>query len=155
MHEDKPAAPLKPPVRTRTRPQPYAIGYGKPPVHSRFKRGQSGNPRGRPKAAHSLRTFVSDILLEKVPIRANGQDRKITRLEALLLKQVELAGKGNPRALEKLIHLFMTLVPDEAEKTKAPTTAELTETDQSILAELATVIAAMTAANPGKVGGGA
>ena len=123
-------------MRTRQRPRPYVVGYGKPPKHSQFKPGRSGNPKGRPKHARGLRTIVKEVLLEKVPIRTNGKDRRVTRLEALVLKQVELAGKGEARALEKLIQLYMTLVPETEAEPMAVAAAELTQTDAEVLAEL-------------------
>jgi hypothetical protein len=129
-----------PPVRKRTRKmRAYNVGYGKPPEHSRFKPGQSGNPKGRPRAARSLRTIVHDILNERITVRADGKQRRISRLEALVLRQVELAAKGNLRALEKLLHLHMTLVPDS--EPIAPTGSDsLGETDEAVLQEYARMI---------------
>src|SRR5205085_10093153 len=78
---DDPHPPL-PPVRKRTRKtQAYDLGYGKPPEHSRFKPGQSGNPKGRPKAARSLRSIVHDLLNERITDRADGKQQRIRRLE--------------------------------------------------------------------------
>ena len=138
----------KAPVRSRVRSKAYVIGYGKPPLETRFKKGQSGNPVGRPKGARGLQTLVLEILQEKVSIRTNGKDRRITTLEALLLKQVELAIKGNPRALEKLILWSRASEPEQAERTAEPTTAELTEADQSILAELEAMLRASSPVDP-------
>jgi len=131
-----------PPVRQRTRNArpPYEIGYGKPPERSRFKPGQSGNPKGRPKGARSLKTIVHEVLGEKISVRTNGKERRVSRLEALILRQVELAVKGNMRALEKLLQLHMTLAPvSEPEKVLGPT--GLSETDEAALQELARVVA--------------
>ena len=117
----------------------YEVGYGKPPLHSRFKPGQSGNPKGRPKDARGLRTIVRDALDEKILIRTNGKDRRVTRLEALVLKQIELASKGDLRALDKLIHLHMNLVP-ETEPPPAADAGELSQTDEAVLAEVAKLL---------------
>lgn len=118
--------------RTRTKKRSYEVGYGKPPKHSQFTSGRSGNPRGRPKAARSLKTIVRETLHERVTIRTNGKDRKVSRLEALVLKQIELASKGDPRALDKLFQLYRTLVP-EAESERPAETAPLSETDEAVL----------------------
>jgi S-adenosylmethionine/arginine decarboxylase-like enzyme len=47
------------------------VGYGKPPLHTRFKKGQSGNPRGRPRGAKNLSTLVSDALDQTVVVPGN------------------------------------------------------------------------------------
>ena len=47
-------------------PRDYQVGYGKPPRHTRFKRGQSGNPRGRPREAKNLPTLLTEALNERV-----------------------------------------------------------------------------------------
>jgi Family of unknown function (DUF5681) len=44
----------------------YEVGYGKPPRHTRFKKGQSGNPRGRPNGSKNLSTLLSETLSEPV-----------------------------------------------------------------------------------------
>ncbi len=51
-------------------PEPgYAIGYGRPPAHSRFKPGQSGNSKGRAKYSRNLRTIVEEVLQQRIVIR--------------------------------------------------------------------------------------
>src|SRR5437868_15411219 len=62
----------------------YEVGYGKPPRHSRFKRGQSGNPRGRARGAKNLRTLLSEALNECVIVTENGGRRKGTQREATI-----------------------------------------------------------------------
>src|SRR5262245_29021911 len=47
----------------------YEVGYARPPLHSRFKRGQSGNPKGRPRGSRSVASVLHRILNEKVPAR--------------------------------------------------------------------------------------
>ena len=44
----------------------YQVGYGKPPDHSRFVKGQSGNPRGRPPGAQNMKTLLTKALNELV-----------------------------------------------------------------------------------------
>ena len=143
------AAPLRP-VRQRIRttaptPDPrasvsseanetcYAVGYCKPPANSQFKPGQSGNPKGRKKGAQGMKTLAKQMLTERISVRTAGGTKKMTRMDALLHKMVELGMKGNPRMLLGLIQLYEKSVsetlPIEAEQSSVP----LTQTDEAIL----------------------
>ena len=82
----KPAAPgaSAGPLRAssdRTRTQ---VGYGRPPLHSRFKPGQSGNPKGRAKQSRNLRTIVKQVLNEHMQIREGGRLRRMSAMEAFV-----------------------------------------------------------------------
>lgn len=129
-----------PPV-ARPRPRPtspaansdYQVGYGKPPKHSRFRKGQSGNPKGRPRSAKGLKTIVREVMLEKVIVRTSAGEKRVSRAEALVLKNLELATKGNPKALDKLLQLFQAAVPDENPEGEATAMPEMTAADQAIL----------------------
>lgn len=151
--QDTDGRPL-PPVRPRVRqvspaelpPQPdkdspaaasdYAVGYGRPPVHTRFKPGVSGNPKGRSKGARGLNTLARELLTEKVPVRTASGEKKMHRIEAVLHKTFELALKGNPRALTQILGLYASAVPESAVPEIASPAEELTETDLAILEEL-------------------
>jgi hypothetical protein len=73
-------------------------GYGKPPPEHQFRPGKSGNPKGRPKGAKNEATILHDLLHRKVEIRDGGRKRKITVLEAILLRFTEDALKGNTKS---------------------------------------------------------
>ncbi|MGZ9082896.1 MAG: DUF5681 domain-containing protein [Rhodoplanes sp.] len=73
------------------------VGYGRPPRAHRFKPGQSGNPRGRPKGAKNEATILRAILKRKIAVREGGRARKMTVLEAILLRFTEEALKGNTK----------------------------------------------------------
>lgn len=92
------------------------VGYGKPPKNSRFKKGKSGNPRGRPKGQKNFNTYLTDMLHSKIPIMENGKPRNITTMEAGLARLREKALKGDIRALEKLLGLAEHYGAIEAEK---------------------------------------
>ncbi|WP_445949374.1 DUF5681 domain-containing protein, partial [Sphingorhabdus sp.] len=49
-----------------------AVGYGNPPKHSQFKKGQSGHPKGRPRGKRNMASLVAEVLAQKVTITANG-----------------------------------------------------------------------------------
>jgi hypothetical protein len=75
-----------------------AVGYGRPPAHTRFKPGKSGNPKGRPKSSRNLRTIIQDALTTKIVLRQGQGKRSISKLEGIVLRQVEGALKGNDKA---------------------------------------------------------
>ncbi len=115
----------------------YNVGYGKPPLETRFKPGQSGNPKGRPKRAKGLNTLARSALTEKVKVRTANGEKRMTRIEALLHKLMELAMKGNGAALANLLKIYAVAVPDQQEVDGVPHQPEdLTATDLEILEEL-------------------
>jgi hypothetical protein len=75
-----------------------AVGYGRPPVYTRFKPGKSGNPKGRPKDSRNLRTIIQDALRTKIVLRQGQGKRSITKLEGIVLRQVDDALKGDGKA---------------------------------------------------------
>ncbi len=83
----------------------YAVGYGKPPRHSRFRPGQSGNPCGRPKGALGLKATARKVLRQTVTVREGEVVRRVTRLEAVLLSLIARAGKGDAKAIAMVLEL--------------------------------------------------
>jgi hypothetical protein len=83
----------------------YAVGYRRPPIHSRFKPGQSGNPKGRPKGTNNFRTDVKSTLRAPVKVTRDGRPRRVSTQEAALLRLCEKALGGDPRALDQYIQL--------------------------------------------------
>ena len=88
----------------------YDVGYGKPPKHSRFKPGQSGNPRGRPKGTKNLKTDLMEELGEKIVIREGDRSQKISKQRALLKSVVNRAIKGDVRAVSIALSTMMRLL---------------------------------------------
>lgn len=64
----------------------YDVGYGKPPTKTRFKKGQSGNPNGRPKKTKDLETLAGKMLSELVSVTIDGERRQVTVAEATIMK---------------------------------------------------------------------
>ena len=81
------------------------VGYGNPPTHSQFRKGQSGNARGRPKNSRNFTTDLREVLSETMTITENGRPRKISTQLAALLRLREKALKGDARALDRLLGL--------------------------------------------------
>ena len=80
----------------------YKVGRGKPPKEYQFKKGQCGNPKGRPKGTRSLPQEVKHHLDGKITVRAGGQSKKMQRREALVHSLYERAVKGDNRASDIL-----------------------------------------------------
>jgi transposase len=76
-----------------------AAGYASPPENHQFKKGKSGNPKGRPKKKVDEFTILQRVLKRKVNIK--GEDRKIPISAALIHKLLELALSGDRRALDR------------------------------------------------------
>jgi hypothetical protein len=86
-------------------PKADGVGYKNPPAHSRFKRGQSGNPSGRPKGSQNLKTLFNRILKEEISLREGGDVRKVSKAEAVLRSVVVGALKGDQRAVATMFRL--------------------------------------------------
>jgi hypothetical protein len=97
--------------------EPYTVGYGRPPLHSRFKPGQSGNPKGRAKGSHNLRTIVKQVSNEQISIREGDRLRRMSRMEALVRTIFIRAFKGDPKALGSLTVLLRQIGLTESEET--------------------------------------
>jgi len=81
------------------------VGYKNPPMHTRFKPGQSGNPSGRAKGSQNLRTIFGKILKEQVTLREGSRVRKISKAEAIMRGLVVGAMKGDQRSAAALFQI--------------------------------------------------
>ena len=104
----------------------HEVGYKRPPSHSRFKPGHSGNPAGRPKRQVSF----SDALLTELATSLPGKDPEQARskLQALVKTLVDAAIGGNARSQSLVVGALARL--GDAENSEAP---PLTADDKEIL----------------------
>lgn len=92
----------------------YDVGYGKPPKKSRFKPGQSGNPRGRPKGTRNLKTDLEEELKETITVSESGRSKRLSKQRALVKAMVAKALKGDARSTALLLGLIDKLIsPDD------------------------------------------
>jgi len=111
----------------------YEVGYGKPPQNTRFKKGQSGNPRGRAPGAKDLKTLLIDTLNEPVIVTENGGRRTISKRQAIVKQLVNQSAKGDWRAVKLLVDML-----HETEGGGEPEAAESSfgEADQKVIEQL-------------------
>lgn len=107
----------------------YAIGYAKPPGHSQFRKGQSGNPKGRPKGARNLKAELMEELQEKITIREDGTPKRLSKLRVLIKTLFGDAIKGNARAAQILLDQMRVLDTE----TTPDTETDLSAMDRVIL----------------------
>jgi hypothetical protein len=109
------------------------IGYSRPPLATRFRAGQSGNPRGRPKTASRLRALVAKELGEEIEATENGQPVRITKLDATVKQFVNRAAEGDHRAAQLVFSLYV----DDSDRPAPPRTAErIGAGDKLVVAEI-------------------
>src|SRR5262249_37801101 len=82
----------------------YRVGYKKPPRHTRFKPGTSGNTKGRPKGAKNFATVIEKELCARVEVTENGKRKRITKKEAIAKQTVNRAAAGDPKATSILLN---------------------------------------------------
>jgi hypothetical protein len=114
-------------------PEPEkSVGYGAPPEATRFKKGVSGNPKGRPRGSLNVATVFTKILRERVVINEHGQRKTVTKLEAALKQLVNKAASGDLRANAQ----FVELAHDAEAKQNMPGAQEpiISDLDQEVMA---------------------
>ena len=82
-----------------------SVGYRRPPRHTQFKPGRSGNPRGRPAGVKSLGDIMRRIVSQKITVTEGGRTRRIPRLEAILRQTASEATRGDFRSRQTILQL--------------------------------------------------
>ncbi len=86
-----------------TPPQTYAVGHGRPPVHTRWKKGQCGNPRRiRKRTAKPVVAMVDEFFAKEIAVVENGTSVRRSAFEVILLRLCYKAMAGSTRALTVL-----------------------------------------------------
>lgn len=104
----------------------YEIGYKRPPRSGQFKKGASGNPKGRPKGSNNLLTVLLQELSQTIVVTENGKKKTVTRLQAMIMRLVAAAMQGQLKSILTLLEILRrtgnlddvpieSLVPDDYE----------------------------------------
>jgi len=109
----------------------YAVGYCNPPQHSRFRKGLSGNPNGRPTGTLNMATVLERTLREKVVVNENGRRKTVTKLEAAVKQLIDKATSGELKALQLLSALVRSAQEREIQEPAA--NSALDEVDEKVV----------------------
>jgi len=109
----------------------YEIGYKKPPKDSQFRPGSSGNKKGRPKDHRNTYNMLTEVLDQKISIKENGRDLRISKKLAMIMQLVNKAVKGDVKAINSLLpHMLMA---DVKEEDKNKILASISQDDREII----------------------
>jgi len=90
----------------------YKVGYGKPPKSRQFRRGKSGNPKGRPRGSLKLATDLAAELNEQITVREDGKPRRVSKQRALIKSLMAKALQGDVRANAAVLALYARVITD-------------------------------------------
>jgi len=96
---------------------PYAVGYGKPPLHTQFRKGQSGNPGGRPRRTVTARAKALALreAYRTVTVKEGDRTLALPAIQAILRSQIVLAAKGNVQAQRAVLAAIQTIEQENVE----------------------------------------
>lgn len=110
------------------KPTDYEVGYRKPPAHTRFKKGQSGNPKGRRKGTQNLATDLAEELGERIRVREGDREYWASKQRAILKALMARASKGDVRAISVLFSIAKAVKSESAATADEP----MTDSEQEI-----------------------
>ena len=109
----------------------YEVGYGKPPKNTQFKKGESGNSKGRPSKTKNTLTILTSELDKTVVLKENVKEVKLTKRQAMLRHMFNKAVQGDSKAMFFVFNQLLQL--DQKEELKAQVSKMFLEEDQAIL----------------------
>lgn len=109
------------------------IGYGNPPKKSQFKKGVSGNPRGRPKGAKNLETYFEQEANQKVSVTENGKQIRIPKAQAIVKVMINKSLAGSDGAIANTLPRLERLDEKKEQARAAKGAGKLADEDREIL----------------------
>lgn len=99
-------------------PRDYEVGYGKPPKATRFQKGQTGNPKGRPKGSLNAATLMQQLMAERISVvEKGGREKVMPMMEVVLRRLVNKAASGDLKAAPLVLRIAEQGLADLGEET--------------------------------------
>lgn len=98
-----------------TPPDDYKVGYGRPPLENRWKKGESGNPRKKPRRQENIVEILDRLLLSSVNVTLNGETKRVSALEAIIL-QLQLKDMSGNAGASRILLKYRVFASQHAEK---------------------------------------
>lgn len=121
-------------------PKPYKVGHKCPPIKHQFKRGQSGNPKGRPPGALNAATILDKELKTLVTVMSNGKKQQLSKRDIMIRQLCNKAAEGNLKAMEYLQkhfpEVFMGKPPAGASDPAHPTEKSIFSNEDELFSVL-------------------
>ena len=92
---------------------PETVGYCNPPKAHQFKKGQQGNPKGRPKHSKNLKTDIKEVLNEPVSVKSSKGTKSVTSRRGIMMTLTRKALQGDAKSALALFKMEMELHPPE------------------------------------------
>jgi hypothetical protein len=108
------------------------VGYGQPPVHTRFQPGKSGNPSGFRKKSKDLNARLKKAAEEKVEVQEGGRKRKVKKIDLAVTQMMNKAAQGQPTFLKMALKEIQSA--EAAEPSATP--LELSDSDLEVIAHV-------------------
>jgi len=112
----------------------YKVGPGRPPLHTRYRKGQSGNPGGRRKK--NLPAILADALDEPVFVTIDGERRQITKREAVVHQLVNKSTTADLRATKMLFDMMKDAERKAGVAAPPPDPPPFTAADEEVVEQL-------------------
>jgi hypothetical protein len=109
------------------------IGRGRPPKHTQFPKGKSGNPKGRPKGSKNMSTYLREAAYDQVSATIGGKTRTISKLQATAMQLATKAASGDQAAMNKFLD-WMDEIEARADAAR-PSQFPLSEADLEVIRE--------------------
>jgi Family of unknown function (DUF5681) len=123
----------------------YEVGFGKPPGSTQFRKGVSGNPKGRPRGSKSLSSILAEMGCERVKVTINGRVRYVSKLETVIMQLSNQAANGDLKAIRELLVAHRIFAESEP-PTEGP--ESLHERDKLVIKNMLNRIRASEATSP-------